>query len=65
MRDFEMVLVAPIITGIIFAFAFHIRNISIVRFYILKSSQILPLIIIIIIIIIISIIIIIIIMDPG
>ena len=32
LNDFEMVPVAPIITGIIFAFTFHMRCISIVRY---------------------------------
>jgi len=31
LNDFEMVPVAPIITGITFAFTFHMRCISIVR----------------------------------
>jgi hypothetical protein len=31
LNDFEMVLVAPVITGITFVFTFHVRYISIVR----------------------------------
>jgi hypothetical protein len=38
---FEMVLVAPIITGITLAFTFHIRCISIVRSLYFKISQLL------------------------
>jgi hypothetical protein len=33
LNDFEMVSVAPIITGITFVFTFHMRRISIVRIY--------------------------------
>jgi magnesium-transporting ATPase (P-type) len=40
LNDFEIVPVAPIITGITFVFTFHTRFISIVRFFILKSSRI-------------------------
>ena len=39
--DFEIVPVASIITGIIFVFTFHMRCISIVRFYIVESSRLL------------------------
>ena len=39
LNDFEMVQVAPIITGITFIFTFHMRCISIVRFYILGFSR--------------------------
>jgi hypothetical protein len=35
LNDFEMVPVAPIITGITFVFTFHLCCISIVRFYII------------------------------
>jgi hypothetical protein len=39
LNDFEMVPVAPIITGITFVFTFHMRCISIVRsFYFKKFS---------------------------
>jgi len=34
LNDFEIVPVAPIITGIAFVFTFHMRRISIVRFFI-------------------------------
>jgi len=40
LNDFEIVPVVPIITGITLVFTFHMRCISIVRFYILKSSRI-------------------------
>jgi len=41
LNDFEMVPVAPIITGITFVFTFHMRCISIVRPYILEFSRLL------------------------
>jgi hypothetical protein len=41
LNDFEMVPVAPIITGITLVFTFHIRCISIVKLCISKSSQLL------------------------
>jgi len=43
LNDFEIVPVAPIITGITFVFTFHMRCISIVRSlgYILESSRLL------------------------
>jgi hypothetical protein len=37
--DFEVVPVAPIITGITFVFTFHMHCISIVKFYILEFFQ--------------------------
>ena len=40
LNDFEIVPVAPIITGITFVFTFHLRCISILR-YILESSRLL------------------------
>ena len=50
LNDFEIVPVAPIITGMTFVVTFHMRCISIVRFYILESTRRLFIIIIIIII---------------
>ena len=41
LSDFEIVPVAPIITGIIFTSTFHMRWIPLMRFYILKASQLL------------------------
>ena len=41
LNDFEIVPVAPIITGITFVCTFHMRSISTVRFYILESSRLL------------------------
>jgi hypothetical protein len=41
LNDFEVVPVAPIITGITLAFTFHTRCISIVWIYILNSSRLL------------------------
>jgi hypothetical protein len=41
LNDFEMVPVAPVITGITLVFTFHMLCISIVRFHILKSSRLL------------------------
>jgi hypothetical protein len=41
LNDFEMVPVVPLITGITFVFTFHMRCISIVRFYILEFSRLL------------------------
>ena len=41
LNDFEIVPVAPIITGITFVFTFHMRCISIVCLYILESSRLL------------------------
>ena len=38
LNDFEIVPVAPIITGITFVFTFHMLCISIVRSFILESS---------------------------
>ena len=37
LNDFEIVPVAPIITGITFVFTFYVRSISIVELYILES----------------------------
>jgi hypothetical protein len=37
LNDFEMVLVARIVTGITFLFTFHVRYISIVRYLYFKS----------------------------
>jgi len=39
--DFEMAPVAPVFTGIIFVFTFHMRCTSIARFYIIESSRLL------------------------
>jgi hypothetical protein len=41
LNEFEIVPVALIITGITFVFTFHMRCISIVRFYILEYSRLL------------------------
>jgi hypothetical protein len=41
LNDFEMVPVAPNITGITFAFTFHMRCISIVRSLYFKISRLL------------------------
>ena len=41
LNNFEIVPVTPITTGIALVFTFHMRCISIVRSYILKSSQLL------------------------
>jgi len=39
LTDFEIVPVAPVITGITFYFTFHMRCISIIGLYILESSS--------------------------
>jgi len=41
LSDFEIVPVAPIITGITFVFTFHIRCITVVSLYILESCRLL------------------------
>jgi lysylphosphatidylglycerol synthetase-like protein (DUF2156 family) len=39
LNDFEKVPVAPVVSGITFVFTFHMRCISVIRFYILGFSQ--------------------------